>query len=104
MKAITGRAGRAPSSLVIDEAYLRRFGELLVPVDAWIETAIVAEWVRLMNGYALRQDRKLSEAKVAQAIQQQPHTQPDARADHSTVTDFARFLGLSTSVPRSTAV
>jgi hypothetical protein len=62
---------------VIDEAYLRRFGELLVPVnlwralsrfDAWIEPAIVAEWVRLMHGYALRQDRKLSEAKIAQAL------------------------------------
>jgi len=77
MEAVTGRAGRAPSSLVIDEAYLRLFGELLVPVnlwralsrfDAWIEPAIVAEWIRLMHGYALRQDRKLSEATIAQAM------------------------------------
>lgn len=28
---------------------------------------------------------------------------PEARAGHSTVTDFARFLGLSTSVPRAHA-
>jgi len=77
MDAVTGRAGRVPAPLVIDEAYLRRFGELLVPVnlwralsrfDAWIEPAIVAEWIRLMRGYALRQGRKLSEAKIAQAM------------------------------------
>ena len=77
MEAVTGRAGRAPSSLVIDEGYLRRFGELLVPVnlwralsrfDAWIEPAIVAEWIRLMHGYALRQARKLSDATIAQAM------------------------------------
>ena len=77
METVTSRAGRAPSSLVIDEAYLRRFGEMLVPVnlwralsrfDAWIEPAIVAEWIRLMHGYALRQGRKLSEATIAQAM------------------------------------
>ncbi len=77
MEAVTGRAGRAPSSLVIDEAYLRRFGEILVPVnlwralsrfDAWIEPAIVAEWMRLMHGYALRQGRRPSAAAMAQAM------------------------------------
>jgi hypothetical protein len=77
MEAVTGRAGRAPSSLVIDEAYLRLFGELLVPVnlwralsrfDAWIEPAIIAEWKRLMHGYAHRQDRKLSDGKIAHAM------------------------------------
>lgn len=77
MEAVTERAGRAPSSLVIDEAYLRCFGELVVPVklwhalsrfDAWIEPAVVAEWIRLMHGYAFRQGRKLSEATIAQAM------------------------------------
>jgi hypothetical protein len=77
MQAVTGRAGRAPSSLVIDAPYLRRFGELLVPLDlwralsrfdAWIEPAILAEWTRLMHGYALRQGRKLSEARIVQAL------------------------------------
>ncbi len=77
MEAVIARAGRAPSSLVIDEPYLRRFGELLVPInlwqalsrfDAWIEPAIVAEWVRLMHAYALRQDRVLREARIAQAM------------------------------------
>jgi len=78
MLAVAGNAGRAPFSLVIDEAYLRRFGELLVPVnlwralsrfDAWIEPAIVAEWIRLMHGYAHRQERTLSDAKIAPAMQ-----------------------------------
>jgi len=50
---------------------------LLVPVtiwralsrfDVWIEPAIVAEWIRLMHGYALRQGRKLNEATIAQAM------------------------------------
>jgi len=77
MEAVTGRAGHPPTALVIDEAYLRRFGELLVPVnlwralsrfDAWIEPAIVAEWIRLMHGYAFRQGRKLNEGTIAQAM------------------------------------
>jgi len=77
MEAVTARAGRAPSSWVVDEAYLRRFGELFVPAnlwhalsrfDAWIEPAIVAEWVRLMHGYARRQGRTLSEATISQAM------------------------------------
>jgi hypothetical protein len=59
------------------EAYLRRFGELLVPVnlwralsrfDAWIEPALVAEWIRLMHRYALRQGRKLSDDTTAHAM------------------------------------
>lgn len=77
MEAVTHRAGRAPASPVIDEAYLRLFGELLVPghlwralsrFDAWIEPAIVAEWIRLIHGYAQRQGRKLNESKVAHAM------------------------------------
>jgi SAM-dependent methyltransferase len=77
MEAVVGRAGRALSSLVVDEAYLRRFGELLVPVnlwralsrfDAWIEPAIIIEWTRLMHGYARGQGRKLNDAAIAQAM------------------------------------
>ncbi len=78
MQAVAGRAGRAPAVLIIDEAYLRRFGELLIPVhlwralsrfDAWIEPAIVAEWIRLMQGYARGQGREVSDAKIARAMQ-----------------------------------
>ena len=64
MQVVAGRAGRAPAVIVLDEDYLRRFGELLVPLhlwralsrfDAWIEPAIVAEWIRMMQGYARSQ-------------------------------------------------
>jgi len=77
MEAIIGRARRAPDPLVIDEAYLRTFGEMRVPshlwralsrFDSWIEPAIVAEWIRLMQGYAQRQNRKLNEATITRAM------------------------------------
>ena len=78
MQAVTGRAGRAPAILILDEDYLRRFGELLVPIhlwhalsrfDAWIEPAIIAEWIRLMQGYARAQGREVTDAKVTHAMQ-----------------------------------
>ena len=58
----------------MNEAYLSAFGELLVPshlwralqrFDVWIEPALIAEWSRLMIGYAEKQGRKLSDAKIA---------------------------------------
>ena len=72
-----GRPGRTPEHTVIDAAYLRRFGELRVPLhlwralmrhDVWIEPALVAEWVRLMEGYARGQGRDLDPAVVARAM------------------------------------
>lgn len=78
MTAVTDRAGRAPPSLLLDEPYLRRFGELVVPAnlwhalsrfDAWIEPAIVAEWVRLMHGYAQTQMRTLDAGAIVKAMQ-----------------------------------
>ena len=73
------RIGRVPMSgtIHLDDAYLFSFGELLVPrhlwralqrFDVWIEPALIAEWSRLMNSYAARQDRKISEAKIATAM------------------------------------
>ncbi len=59
------------------QAYLTAFGELLVPrylwralqrFDVWIEPALIAEWSRLMNGYAEKQGRKLPDAKIAAAM------------------------------------
>jgi hypothetical protein len=63
--------------LTLDAQYLSSFGWLLVPRDVWralqrfgvwVEPSIVAEWIRLMKGYANRQDRKLDEAKIAAAM------------------------------------
>ena len=73
----TARAGRAPARLLVDVAYLQGFGELRVPLhlwralvrhDAWIEPALVAEWVRLMEGYARGQGRDLDPAVVVRAM------------------------------------
>lgn len=78
MKAERSKAGQAPDRLLIDEPYLRRFGELRVPLhlwralaryDAWIEPALVGEWIRLMKGYAERQGRLLDPAEVARAME-----------------------------------
>ena len=73
------RRGRAPrpDTIHLNEAYLSGFGELLVPrhlwralqrFDVWIEPALIAEWSRLMVGYAEKQGRKLSNAKVGAAM------------------------------------
>lgn len=73
----TGRAGMAPARLFVDAGYLWDFGELRVPLhlwramvrhDVWIEPALVAEWVRLMEGYARSQGRDLDPALVARAM------------------------------------
>lgn len=77
IKALRIRAPRAPTNLIVDEVYLRSFGEILVPTplwralaryDAWIEPALIYEWVRLMNSYAERQGRVLDPGEVARAM------------------------------------
>jgi len=77
LPARTGRPGRAPPRLVIDPDYLQSFGELRVPLhlwralvrhDVWIEPALMAEWVRLMEGYARGQGRELDPAVVVRAM------------------------------------
>jgi len=73
------RIGRVPrpDTILLNETYLWSFGELLVPrhlwralqrFDVWIEPALIAEWSRLMSGYAEKQGRKLSDAKIAPAM------------------------------------
>jgi SAM-dependent methyltransferase len=71
-----GRVSRPPT-IHLDNAYLFSFGKLLVPrhlwralqrFDVWVEPALIAEWSRLMNGYAARQGRTISNAKVATAM------------------------------------
>ena len=72
-----GKAWRLPATLVIDEPYLRSFGEMLVPwriwqalqrFAAWIEPALVEEWTRLMQRYAETQGRNLLRDRVAAAM------------------------------------
>ena len=66
-----------PTELVIDPAYLASFGQLLIPqhlwlallrFEVWIEPALIAEWIRLMKGYATSQKRSLNEADIALAM------------------------------------
>ncbi len=63
--------------LVLDEATLLVFGVMRVPrhlwqacqrFSCWVEPALVAEWGRLMNGYARRQDRRLDEGVLSAAM------------------------------------
>ncbi len=69
---------RAPLiEVVLDSAYLRSFGSMLVPRDlwramqnysVWVEPALVAEWTRLMRSYAQRQGRMLEEPRLSIAM------------------------------------
>jgi hypothetical protein len=72
------RAPRAPGNqLTLDAGYLRSFGWMQVPRDmwramqrfaVWIEPSLIAEWVRLMRGYAERQGRRLDEGRIGMAM------------------------------------
>jgi len=66
-----------PTDLLIDATYLESFGQLLIPktiwlallrFDVWIEPALIAEWIRLMKGYANGQGRSLNDAEIAVAM------------------------------------
>ena len=68
----------APSGgLTIDAARLWSYGEMRVPGElwramqryaVWVEPSLIAEWIRLMRGYAARQGRRLDEGAVAAAM------------------------------------
>lgn len=73
-----GRAKRISNQLIIDEQYLSSFGKMLIPgniwrtmvrFDAWIEPALVAEWIRLMQGYAQTQGREIDQTVIYNAMQ-----------------------------------
>lgn len=64
-------------ALMIDADYLWGFGGIRVPkalwsalgrFSAWVEPALVAEWARLMHGYAASQGRRLDGAAIAEAM------------------------------------
>jgi protein-L-isoaspartate O-methyltransferase len=72
----TSRRAR-PAMLRLDDAYLSSFGEFYVPTalwialqryTVWIEPAIEAEWVRLMQRFAEGQGRTLDRAALARAM------------------------------------
>jgi hypothetical protein len=63
--------------MTIDAARLWSYGEMRVPGElwralqcfaVWIEPSLIAEWIRLMRGYADRQGRRLDEGRIAAAM------------------------------------
>jgi HNH endonuclease len=69
--------GRRLPEIVVETDYLSSFGFLHLPkylwlafvrYSSWIEPALIAEWIRLMKGYAETQERKLSEVVLAHAV------------------------------------
>ena len=79
LKCDRRRALRSPPSPYrLDAPYLASFGEMHLPTalwqalqrfDVWIEPALVAEWIKLMEDYALSQSRRLDPVVVHQAMQ-----------------------------------
>lgn len=74
--AVAGRTPRS-ASLVLDGESLSRFGSITVPghvwramqrLGAWIEPVLVAEWARLIRGYATGQGRDLSPGLAETAL------------------------------------
>ena len=62
---------------MIDEPFLRAFGEFLVPqhvwrslcrLNVWIDPVLVSEWIALMQGYAGAQGRGFSHDSLAGAL------------------------------------
>jgi hypothetical protein len=71
------RAPKAPGGILLDAELLASFGTLTVPRElwralgrfaAWVEPALIAEWLRLMRVYAARQNRVLDEGVLGTAM------------------------------------
>jgi len=71
------RRRSVPESFIVDRPYLASFGEVRAPRNlwqatqrfaAWIEPALMAEWIRLMKGYSGSQGRSISEGVVGPAM------------------------------------
>jgi hypothetical protein len=63
--------------MTLDDARLWSYGEMRVPEELWralqrfavsVEPSLMAEWTRLMRGYAARQDRDLDAGRIAAAM------------------------------------
>ncbi len=77
LPTVRRRAPATTGEVVIDAAFLAGFGTLEVPrtlwqalgrFAAWVEPALIAEWARLMHGYAASQNRSLDEGVLAAAM------------------------------------
>jgi SAM-dependent methyltransferase len=77
LPTVRRRAPRMSAETVLDAAFLAGFGTLTVPRDlwralgrfsVWVEPALIAEWLRLMRGYAQRQERVLDEGVLSTAM------------------------------------
>ena len=74
---VAAPAARAPLRIRLDAPYLASFGTMRVPIHvwaaiqrftAWIEPAVIAEWLRVTKGYGERQGRPLDDAHLAAAM------------------------------------
>ncbi len=77
LEATRVHARLAPGTLTLDAPTLASLGTLRVPrhlwtalgrLAAWVEPTLVAEWARLMGGYAASQGRPLEAGAVAAAL------------------------------------
>lgn len=68
---------RQPAQVRLEKDYLSKFGEIRVPwnlwqamqrFDVWIEPALVAEWSRMIQDYAQKQGRRVSDKKISAAM------------------------------------
>ncbi len=75
--AAPSRVPRAKDQIVMDAETLRSFGTLGVPgpvwrtlqrLGSWVEPVLVAEWVRLMEGFALRMGREVAPGQGEAAL------------------------------------
>ncbi len=77
-EAHPSRVGTAPGSVLVDRDYLAQFGDLRIPLhlwnslmrhDAWIEPALISEWMKLMTDWATTRGNELDHRRVEAAMQ-----------------------------------
>ena len=77
-EAHRSRIGTAPRSILVDREYLAQFGDLRIPLhlwnslmrhDAWIEPALISEWMKLMTDWAAKRGNELDHRRVEAAMQ-----------------------------------
>lgn len=77
-EATPSRAPRFGGEIVMDAETLRSFGTLGVPgpvwrtlqrLGAWVEPVLIAEWARLIQGFALRMNRVVAPGEAERALQ-----------------------------------
>ena len=76
-EAHLARAGAAPPSVLVDREYLAQFGELRIPAhlwnslvrhDAWVEPALIAEWIKLMSDWAAKRGTRFNHQRAELAM------------------------------------